>query len=99
VITDEEVMRLFERADPARVEDTAPDVDATGYLATLRTRSSNVTLIDTEPASTGPKTGHRRVYITIAAAAAVVGAANRPPLHRSPRQLGVAAGSVVPTML
>jgi hypothetical protein len=72
VITDEDVMRLFERADPARVEDTIPDVDATGYLAILRTRSSNVTLIDTEPTRTGPNTGHRRWLIPVAAAAAVV---------------------------
>jgi hypothetical protein len=32
VITDDEVMRLFERADPARVKDPAPVIDATGYL-------------------------------------------------------------------
>jgi hypothetical protein len=72
VITEDEVMRLLKRADPARVDDRGPTVDATGYLATLRARSSNVTLIDTEPTPTRPDTSHRRLYIGLAAAAAVV---------------------------
>jgi hypothetical protein len=70
VITDDEVMRLFERADPARVDETAPVIDADGYLATLRTRSSNVTVIDTEATPTGPTSRHR--WLIAAAAAAVV---------------------------
>jgi hypothetical protein len=71
VITDDEVMRLFERADPARVDDAAPVIDAAGYLYTLRERSSNVTLIDTEPTPIRPPSRHRWPII-IAAAAAVV---------------------------
>jgi len=63
-------MRLFERADPARVDETAPVIDTDGYLATLRTRSSNVTLIDTEPTPTG--TTSRHGWLIAAAAAAVV---------------------------
>jgi hypothetical protein len=47
VITDDEVMRLFERADPARLDDSAPVIDAAGYLDTLRTRSIDVTLTKT----------------------------------------------------
>jgi hypothetical protein len=70
VITDDEVMRLFERADPARVDETAPVIVTDGYLATLRTRSSNVTLIDTEPTPTRPTSRHR--WLIAAAAAAVV---------------------------
>jgi hypothetical protein len=70
VITEDEATRLLKRADPARVHDSAPFVDAAGYLAALRTRSTTVTLIDTEPTPTRPK--HRRHWPIIAAAAAVV---------------------------
>ena len=69
MITDDEVMRILERADPARVDDDIPMIDAAGYLDVLRT-SSNVTLIDTEPTSTRPS--RRRWAIITAAAAAVV---------------------------
>jgi hypothetical protein len=71
VITEDEVMRLLERADPARVDDSAPFVDAAGYLAALRTRSTTVTLIDTEPTPTGPMHRHRWPIIAVAAAAVV----------------------------
>jgi TRAP-type C4-dicarboxylate transport system substrate-binding protein len=70
VISDDEVLLLFERADPARSDDVAPGVDSNGRLAALRTRSSNVTLVDTEPTPTRPKTRHR--WVLVAAAAAVV---------------------------
>jgi hypothetical protein len=72
VITDDEVMRLFERADPARVKDPAPVIDATGYLDTLRTRSTEVTLIETPPTPSGPTSRHRWRIITAAAAAVVL---------------------------
>ncbi len=72
MITDDDVMRLFERADPARRDDNAPAADAAGCIATLRTRSSNVTLIDTEPTMPGPKTGHRWPIIAAAAAVAAI---------------------------
>ena len=32
MITDDEVMRLFERADPARIDNAASDLDAVGDL-------------------------------------------------------------------
>jgi hypothetical protein len=70
VTTEAEATRLLKRADPARDEDSTPFVDAASYLATLRTRSSTVTLIDTETTRPGPHAGHRRTII--AAAAAVV---------------------------
>jgi hypothetical protein len=70
VITEDEVMRLLERADPARSSHTVPVDDAAGYLAALRTRSTNVTLIDTEPNPTRRPSRHR--WAIIAAAAAVV---------------------------
>jgi hypothetical protein len=70
VITEDEVMRLLERADPARSGHTVPVTDAAGYLAALRTRSTTVTLIDTEPTPT--RRPHRHRWPIIAAAAAVV---------------------------
>jgi hypothetical protein len=72
MITEDEATRLLKRADPARLDDSSWVVDAAGYLATLRARSSNVTLIDTEPTPTRPDTSHRRLFIGLAAAAAVV---------------------------
>ena len=71
MITDDEVLRLFERADPARTGDATPAIDAAGYLDALRTRSSTVDYIDTEPASTEPPTNRRRWLAAAGAAAAV----------------------------
>ena len=70
MITEDEATRLLKRADPARVDDSAPILDAAGYLAALRTRSTTVTLINTEPNPTQPE--HRRRWPIIATAAAVV---------------------------
>ena len=72
MITEDEVMRLLERADPARSSHTIPDADAAGYLAALRTRSTTVTLIGTEPTPTRPEHRHHWPIIAVAAAAAVV---------------------------
>ena len=69
MITEDEAMRLLKRADPARVDDATPYTDAAGYLAALRTRSTTVTVIDTEPTPTRRPSPHRWL---IAAAAAVV---------------------------
>jgi hypothetical protein len=71
MITEDEATRLLKRADPARADHRAPVVDAAGYLTNLRARSSNVTLIDTEPTPTRPDTSHRRLFIGLAAAAVV----------------------------
>jgi hypothetical protein len=49
VITDDEVLQLFERADPARASDVTPKVDAAGYLDALRTRSTDMTLVENPP--------------------------------------------------
>jgi hypothetical protein len=72
VITEDEATRLLKRADPARADDGVPIVDAAGYLAALRTRSTTVTLIDTEPNPSRPKHRHRWPIIAVAAAAVVV---------------------------
>ena len=69
--TEDEVMRLLRRADPDRGRADAPAVDGTDYLAALRTRSTTVTLIDTEPAPTQPEGRHRWPIIAVAAAAVV----------------------------
>ena len=69
MITEDEAMRLLKRADPARVDDATAYTDAAGYLAALRTRSTTVTVIDTEPTPTRRPSPHRWL---IAAAAAVV---------------------------
>lgn len=71
MITDDEVMRLFERADPARGDHVAPVIDAAGYLDALQTRSSTVVTIETTPSPTEPTNRHRWRF-TAAAAAAVV---------------------------
>jgi hypothetical protein len=72
VITDDEVMRLFERADPARDDDVASVIDATGYLDALRTRSSYVTTVEINPRHTGSPSRHRWRLIAAAAAAGVL---------------------------
>jgi hypothetical protein len=72
VITDDEVMRLFERADPARVDHAAPVIDAAGHLDALRTRSIEVKLTKIPPTLTRPPTRHRWPIITAAAATVVL---------------------------
>jgi hypothetical protein len=72
VITDDEVMRLFERADPARFDDAAPVVDVAGDLDALRTRSIDMTLIDIDRPPTEPTKPRRWPIITAAAAAVVL---------------------------
>jgi hypothetical protein len=72
VITDDEVMRVFERADPARVDDAASIPDATGYLDALRTRSINVQLIETDESPAQPSAPSRRRWPIITAAAAAI---------------------------
>jgi ketosteroid isomerase-like protein len=72
VITDDEVMRIFERADPARVDDHAWVLDATGYLDVLRTRSNDMTIIETASIPTQPHGRRRWPAIAVAAAALVL---------------------------
>jgi hypothetical protein len=72
MITDDEVMRLFERADPARSNDVTPTIDAWGYLDALVTRSNDMTIIESETtAPIEPTKPPRWAMITLAAAAVV----------------------------
>ena len=59
MITDDEVMRLFEEADPARAIGTAPVPDAVSYLDTLR--SSSVVPVSESPRSGALRSWARRV--------------------------------------
>jgi len=72
VITEDEATRLLRRADPARFEARAPIAEAAGYLADLRTRSTTVTLIQTQPTDTSPTPSGRHRWPIIALAAAAV---------------------------
>jgi hypothetical protein len=72
MITDDEVMRLFERADPARLNDVTPTIDAWGYLDSPVTRSNDMTIIESETAApTEPTKPPRWSMIALAAAAGV----------------------------
>jgi hypothetical protein len=72
MITDDEVMRLFEEADPARAIDTAPVPDAVSYLDTLRS-SSDVPAVETVPASIpAPRPRGRRFVFAVAAVSVLV---------------------------
>ncbi len=72
MITEEEATRLLKRADPARADDDAPDIDALSFLSTLQARSTEVTFIDTEEFSVAPDAPRRWQFVGLAAAAAVV---------------------------
>ncbi len=72
MITDDEIMRLFEQADPARDDDRSRMAEAAGYLAALRTRSYDMTLLDTTEAPTKPPRNNRWLLPAIVAAAIVL---------------------------
>ncbi len=72
MITDDEIMRLFELADPARDDDGVRLVDAAGYLDALRTRSYDMQLIDTPEAPTKTPRDNRWILAAIVAAAIVL---------------------------
>jgi len=72
MITDDEVMRLFERADPARANDVTPTIDAWGYLDALVTRSNDMTIIESETITPTEPTKPPRWSMVALAAAAVV---------------------------
>jgi hypothetical protein len=73
VITDDEVMRVFERADPALREPADPPMDATDYLESLRARDGNADVIVMElERVTHEPAPPRRWLVAAAAAAALV---------------------------
>lgn len=70
MITDDEVMALFERADPARARDAAPAVDPAHYLADLRA-GDEVTIVEVRPPTLTAGRSDLRL-VRVAAAAAVI---------------------------
>jgi len=102
VITDDEIMRLFERADPARDDDSRM-ADVAGYLAALQTRSYDMTLIDTTEAPTKPPRDNRWLLPAIIAAAILLIVAGAVVLSRDDDQDQVqlstppASAAVAPT--
>ena len=72
MITDDEIMRLFELADPARDDDGARMVHAAGYLDALQQRSYDMTLIDTKEAPTESPRNNRWVLAAAIVAAAII---------------------------
>lgn len=69
--TDDEIMRVFELADPAR-NDSTRRTDAAGYLASIQTRSNDMKLIDMEAAPEGAPRTNKWVAIVTATAAAIL---------------------------
>jgi hypothetical protein len=69
VTSDDEVMRVLERADPARVDELVLMIDAAEFLDALHTGSTTVAL-DVEPAGSGRRR-HRWQVVALAAAAVV----------------------------
>jgi transglutaminase-like putative cysteine protease len=67
MMTDDEVMRVLERADPARVDETVPMVDPAAYLDDLRTNRTTVALT----VEAADLNGRRRWPFIATAAAAV----------------------------
>ena len=67
--TDDELFRLLERADPARLEDATQVVDSAGYLTALLARPTTVTL-DIRPPTIDPTRRRSWTIVTVAAVAA-----------------------------
>jgi hypothetical protein len=72
MITDDEVLGVLERADPARAGDAVPVPDPQRYLDSLRERDTTVTLFDTEPTPTESERGRHWRIISVAASAAAL---------------------------
>ena len=68
MITDDEVMRVLERADPAGVDDCIALLDSADYLDALSAKSTTVSLVDVEPRTTR----RLRRHVIVAGAAAAV---------------------------
>jgi hypothetical protein len=72
VITDDEVLRVLERANPASVDDPIPMLDVAVYRDALHTRSATVTVIDSEPETAVATRGRWWPILVAAVAVAVV---------------------------
>jgi hypothetical protein len=72
MITEDEAMKLFARADPAHADETSSDVDVSSALEDLRRRSTAPTVVEITATTDRPTNGHHWRIITAAVAAAVV---------------------------
>ncbi len=72
MITDNELIRLLELADPARVDDPAPVLEPAEYRDALLAGRTPVRLVDLEPTPSEPSSGRRWLILTAAAAAVFV---------------------------
>jgi hypothetical protein len=101
VITDDEVMRLYELADPARLDDGVRTVDAAGFLDALQQRSYDMTLIDINEAPTESPRDRRWMLAAIAAAIVLIVAGavilNRDGGDKAPATPPTTVTPVVPT--
>ena len=59
MITDDEVIRVLEQANPASVDDPIPMLDIAGYRDVLGATHTTMTLIDIEPKPIEPSNGRR----------------------------------------
>jgi hypothetical protein len=71
LITDDEVMRVLEQANPISLDDPIAMLDLARYRDVLNAKNTTMTLIDTEATPIPPASHHRWLIITAAAAAAV----------------------------
>jgi len=86
VITDDDVVQLFEQADPARVLRASPPLDASAYLDALRVRSTDMTLTDITPTTFAPRSRRITVAALIAVALLIAGSAIAVFFRSSTRQ-------------
>ena len=104
MISDQEVLRLFEGAKPAPVDDAASVLDAAGYLDALLARNNDSTRHESEPtqlpvrdgaivvdleSAQGARSGRRRWPVAAAALAAVVLLAAGTVLVTGGRHVGI----------
>ena len=72
MITDDEVMRVLEQANPASVDDPIPMFDIARYRDVLDVWNTTTTIIDIEPTPTASTSGRRWPILIVAAAAVVL---------------------------
>jgi hypothetical protein len=75
MITEDEAMKLFARADPAHADENSSDVDVSRALEDLRRRRTAPRVVEITPTGDTPTNGHHWRIITAVAAAAILAVA------------------------